>query len=263
MSAPLVYAQTLPTHEEIFTALYGSHYNPATGLLTWHCPQEATEAPDGCPASGDATAVVNLLQVSLQEIDSSWKAFVVASATARDAEGQLSDCHACEPSVSIGVLTYRGNQWQVESRNDGRYQFGSWGKPATPELVKIGPKLYGFMFTLDAMGGGYAETSVELLAPEGKTVHDIWSNVLDEDNRGAYNPTLTIGMRQRIHVDAAYCFLSGVENGHYFLQVVSRGYGLKGSRNSTSTYRFFNGQYRQIGRHLPRPVKGKNQPPGR
>jgi len=245
--ASLIHAQTVPSHDEIFTALYGSHYNRTTKLATWHCPQEEAIAPDKCMFVGDSTAEINLEQMILINNDGQWKAFVAASAV-----GRLPDCHECAPLIALGVFVFRDNRWQLESKNDGTFRWGAWSKPASLELVKIGPKLYGFMFTNYDGNGGYFATYADLWVPEGKMIREVWRSILDEDNKGGYDPTGKYGSEQRVHVDTAYRFLPADNTDYYLLQIISRGNGdgEKGvyhSRSGISTYRFLNGHYQQVG----------------
>lgn len=237
---PLVFGQTLPTHDEVFRALYGSHYDSATGLATWNCPEETESAPDECTSGKASIAKIDLLLMTIMEIDGSWKAFVVTSAI-----DPSYNCHACAPPVDIGIFGLRQNKWQLEMRNETASPTGIYGEPATPELVKIGPKLYGVMFTLGACAQDYCETSGQLFAAQGKIIREIWTGVLDEDN-SKQDPR-----PHRISVDAAFRFLPSDNSDHYTLQVVSHGYGHRegdglGYRTGVLNYRYLNGTYQLI-----------------
>lgn len=254
--ASLVHTQTVPSNDEIFTALYGSHYNRTTKLATWHCPQEEAIAPDGCMFVGDSTSEINLDQMILINNGGQWKVFVAASAV-----GRMPNCHACVPLIALGVFVFRDNRWQLESKDDGTFRLGAWSKPASLEFVKVGPKLYGFMFTNYDGNGGYFATYAELWMPEGKIIREVWRGVLDEDNKGGYDPT----GKEPVHVNAAYRFLSIGNTNHYELQLISHGYGygeeqVYHSRNGISTYRFLDGRYQKVesGRNSPEksPKKG-------
>jgi hypothetical protein len=241
------YTQTLPTEEEIFVSLYGSHYNPATKRATWRCPQESDAAPDGCAFVGDSTSVIELLQRVVIDTGESPRAYVITNA------GSPGGCHGCAPLLGFGVFRFRDSRWQLESKNVDMVRFGSSGEPGNVDLVKIGPDLYGFMLTHYDGNGGYFSTSARLLAPKGNAIPEVWNGILDEDNEGAYDPTDKFAAAERIHVDAAYRFLYNGESDHNLFQVISQGYGYgRGStyhsRNLVQTFRFVNDRY-----ELPRP----------
>ncbi|HEU5341549.1 hypothetical protein [Edaphobacter sp.] len=242
---PVVCAQTVPTNDQIFAALYGSHYNPETKVATWHCPQETATSPDECISKTDSVAKIDLMLMHLIEVDGTWKAFVVTSAIVKS-----YTCHACQPPIVAAVFAFRDHKWQVESQTENNYQFGAFGDPASSTLVKIGPKLYGFMFTLDWALRGYEGTQAQLLAPVDKTVQKVWSGSLYEDNSGDYDPTGKIGSSHRIHFDAAYRVVPIVYNGFYLFQIVGRGNGnTYRSGSGTFTYHFLDGEYRPMGKH--------------
>ena len=237
--------QSLPTHDEIFGALYGNHYNPATKLATWHCPQERDLASDNCNFEGDSKSEIDLLQAVLLDTGNTPRTYVVTSAA-----GGSGGCHACAPLMGFGIFRLQDGRWQLESKNVA-IRFGRSGEPGEVELVKIGSDRYGFMLTNYDGNGGYFGTTALLLTPNGTAIQEAWSGMLDEDNEGAYDPTGKDGPAQRTHVDAAYRFLYDGDGDHYKFQVISHGFGYGSgskyhSRTSVVSYHYTSGKYKQI-----------------
>jgi hypothetical protein len=116
------------------------------------------------------------------------------------------------------------------------------------------------MLSLDDDGGGFASSGKALLAPIDKTVREIWSLPVEEDDYGAYDPTDSYAEHVRYRSSVGINFIANDEssinedtykNSYYDIEAISRGKKLSArnrlkDENWTDIYRFSNGKYRRV-----------------
>jgi hypothetical protein len=117
----------------------------------------------------------------------------------------------------------------IESANPAVGFYGGWGGPTQIDLVQIGPKKHGLMLSVDNMGQGYASSVKILLAPQAKSVSELWRIQDEQDDEGAYDSLAD----------------------YYDIEAISRGVGTKDlvhpkPENWTEAYRFSDGKYKLL-----------------
>jgi hypothetical protein len=256
-AATVLPAQQPLSPDEALQQLY-HQYDAGKGTAQWLCTkkQHGEITHEGWPCQKEpATVSVSVeLMAEVQE-GGAEKLYLVSSAKPESDQDNY-ECHACAPAIGIAVFVWQAQHWVIESANPAVEFYGGWGSPPQIELVQIGPEKHGFLLSDGDDGGGFAESYKILLAPQAKSVSELWRIQDEQDDEGAYDSTDRLATHLLYRSSAAFRFYAThQDNGsladYYEIEVISRGASSKDlvhskPENWTETYRFSDGKYKLI-----------------
>jgi len=255
-------AQTPLSRDEALKQLY-HEYDATNATAQWICTKDQIQSLKRAGwlcRDEDVTVTISVLLMA--EVDDGNEIYLVASAEpAKDPSGY--GCHTCAPAIGVAIFAWKADRWIMQSANTATGFYGGWGHPPDVDFVTIGPYKHGLMLSLDDDGGGFTSSSKALLAPIDKTVREIWSIPVEEDDYGAYDPTDSYAEHVRYRSSVGINFIANDEsinedtykNSYYDIEAISRGKKLTArnrlkDENWTDIYRFSNSKYRRVQHHV-------------
>lgn len=130
------------------------------------------------------------------------------------------DCHACGAHIGMAVLTERGPYWKIEAAQKVVGQYGAYGQPPTPELVRLGPDRFGLTFSWGDMHQGIAEEGVIFIDRDGGIFREILSIETATDTSG-YGTFATA--EDNAFYESKIDYLPGSHPTYFDIRVTTRG----------------------------------------
>ena len=125
---------------------------------------------------------------------------LIATATSKET------CHACAPVTGVVMFELKHATWRVEYALQDIGNLGTFGRPPSAHLRRLGPAKPAVEFELDSLAQGYEGSNVTLVAEVNRDLREVLSVAIGESNEAAAMPPeqtfrwqATIDVTQNIH----------------------------------------------------------------
>ncbi len=236
-------AQEPLSQDEALKQIY-SQYDAQKKTAQWACMKDQWRFLWQCSKENSIVSVSVLLMSQVVE-NGVQKIYLVASAAPNDDSLGGFQCHVCQPAIGVGVFAWQSKHWALQSVNAVVGAFGGYGYPPGVELVQIGPEKHGILLSANDLTHGHYADFKRLLIPLGKTVTEVWS-VTVEQNNGVDT--------EDYESKATFKFFTagdGSSKDYYDIEVISKGNSSQDGEhlkpeNWTEIYRFEGGKYKLL-----------------
>jgi hypothetical protein len=148
-------------------------------------------------------------------------------------------CHGCGAPLIGAIFDLDNDIWKLEIVHDDFAALGSFGYPPPVHVVRIGPRKYGFMFTVDFSAQGALERSLFMYAPSGGQIKKmLWVPEVYVEAADLFN----IG-RRPVWVTSEFGFIKGSNPNYYDFTISLWGNGIFSPKFEKKIYSFDGSEY--------------------